>query len=78
MQHLQVQGYRTSFIVSGTGGAKLHSLKPTGRGFATTGQLGFNHIRVTPDELHVQYINTAGQRLHHFRRDQSGEIQVLA
>ncbi len=77
MQHLQVEGYNTSFLISGAGGAKLYAIKPTGRGYVTNQHLGFNHIHVTPDELNVQFIGLSGQSLHRFRRDQSGRIQVL-
>lgn len=78
LQHLKVEGYTSSFIVSGGGGASLYPVKATNRGFVTNHYLGFNHLSVTPDELHVQYINAAGNCLHHFRRDQSGRVTVLA
>ena len=78
MQHLRVEGYSPSFIVSGAGGAKLYDIKPSDRGFANDRHLGFNHIHVTPDELHVQFINPTGECLHHFQRDQAGQVKVLA
>ncbi len=77
LQHLHVEGYPASFIVSGAGGAALYPMKDTNRGFVTNHYLGFNHIRVTTEEINVQYINTAGDCLHHFRRDQSGRVKVL-
>ena len=78
MQHVHVEGYQPSFIISGAGGASLYDIKPTDRGFVTNHHLGFNHLHVTPDEINVQYINAAGDCLHHFRRDQSGRVKVLA
>ena len=77
LQHLQVEGFAANFIVSGAGGAALYELKRTDRGFAANQQHGFNHIHVTPDELHVQFITDDGKCLHHFRRDQSGKVTVL-
>jgi tartrate-resistant acid phosphatase type 5 len=78
LQHLHVEGYSTSFIVSGAGGQRLYKVKETNRGFVTNHYLGFNHISVTPDEIQVQYINADGDCLHRFRRDQTGKVQVLA
>jgi tartrate-resistant acid phosphatase type 5 len=78
MQHLRVEGYTTNFLVSGAGGAKLYNLKPTDRGFIDNRFHGFNHIHVTPEELHVQFITPAGECLHHFQRDRAGQVKVLA
>ena len=56
MQHVQVEGYQPSFIISGAGGASLYEVKPTDRGFVENHHLGFNHLHVTPDEINIQYI----------------------
>jgi hypothetical protein len=32
---------------------------------------------VTPDELQLQFIDTAGNCLHDFRRDRAGNVAVL-
>jgi hypothetical protein len=78
MQHLRVEGYSTSFVVSGAGGAGLYDIKRTGRGFTNDKKRGFNHIHVTPEALHVQFINTDGDCLHHFQRAPAGEVKVLS
>ncbi len=77
MQHVQVEGYQPSFIISGAGGAKLYDITPTDRGFVNNQMFGFNHLHVTPDEINVQFISADGDCLHHFRRDQSGRVKVL-
>jgi hypothetical protein len=77
LQHLRVEGYPSSFIVSGAGGAALYPMKDSDRGYVTNEHLGFNHIHVTPDALHVQFINADGNCLHHFQRDESGNVKVL-
>jgi tartrate-resistant acid phosphatase type 5 len=77
LQHLHVEGYETSFVVSGGGGQKLYRMKDTNRGFVTNHHLGFNHLYVTQEEFHVQFINAAGECLHHFHRDQAGKTKVL-
>lgn len=76
LQHLEVEGYSTSFIVSGAGGARLYDVRPTKRGFADNRDYGFTHIHVTPDELHLQFITAGGECLHAFRRDRAGKVEV--
>ena len=77
MQHLQVEGYSTSFIVSGAGGAALYDIAPSQRGFTDNRHLGFNHLFVTPDRIDVQYINADGECMHAFRRDTKGKVTVV-
>ncbi len=77
LQHLQVEGYSTSFIVSGAGGARLYDIHPSKRGFANNRNLGFTHIHATTQRLEVQFINADGQRLHAFRRDRAGTVEVI-
>jgi tartrate-resistant acid phosphatase type 5 len=77
LQHLRVEDYPTSFVVSGSGGAALYEVKKTERGFVDNLQLGFNHICVTPEKLDVQFIGASGDCLHHFQRTPSGQVTVL-
>ena len=77
MQHLTVDGYSASFIVNGAGGARLYDVRPAKRGFVDNKCLGFNHIHVTPEEVHVQFINADGQCLHQFKRDLAGKTRVV-
>lgn len=76
LQHLQVAGHNTSFLISGGGGRALHKTRSSGRGFSYSG-LGFHHIRVNEKELTVQIIDEWGQRLHSFKRSLLGEITTL-
>ena len=78
MQHLRVEGYNTSFVVSGAGGASLYEIKRTERGFTDEKHLGFNYIHVTSKETNVQFINTKGDCLHHFQRTPAGDVKVLS
>lgn len=77
MQHLRVEGYSPSFLVSGAGGAKLYDVRPSKRGFVDGHQLGFTHIHVTPDALQAQFIDATGKCLHRFQRDPGGKVTVL-
>jgi hypothetical protein len=77
LQHLEVEGHPTSFIVSGAGGASLYDVKPSERGFAER-VLGFAHIHVTASQMDVQFITIEGKRIHAFRRTQAGKVNVIS
>jgi tartrate-resistant acid phosphatase type 5 len=68
MQHLQVEGYRTHFIISGAGGASSYEVSPTERGFAQE-VYGFNHFHLTKDRLYAQFVDADGHCLHHFEQE---------
>ena len=59
MQHLEIDGYQASFVVSGGGGAELMRIKNPDRGYAQD-VFGFNHLHVTPEAVDVQYIDSQG------------------
>lgn len=77
LQHVEANGYRTSFIVSGAGGQKLYEVTPSQRGFSEM-ILGFNHIHVTRDKTTVQYIDTEGRCLHAFERSRNGKVKNVS
>jgi hypothetical protein len=77
LQHLEAEGYDTSFVVSGSGGGSLYEVKPTNRGFAEK-IYGFNHFHVTPEKFEAQFIDAGGNRLHAFRRTLAGKVEVIS
>jgi 3',5'-cyclic AMP phosphodiesterase CpdA len=78
LQHLKVEGYDCSFLVSGAGGQRLYKIKGENRGFAQGRHFGFCHIHVTADELNAQFVNTDGKQLHAFKRQRDGQMKVLS
>ena len=76
LQHLQVEGHDTSFIVTGAGGAGLYDVKTSERGF-TDKILGFTHLHVGRSEINVQFINSEGERLYAFSRNLDGLISTV-
>jgi tartrate-resistant acid phosphatase type 5 len=78
LQHLQVEGYDCTFIVSGAGGQRLYDVKLSDRGFAQGQHFGFSHIHVTPQELRLQFISAAGKQLHAFSKQIDGKTKVLS
>jgi hypothetical protein len=75
LQHLEVDGYHTSFIISGGGGRALHKVKETDRGFARS-QLGFNHLHVDREAVTTRFIDEKGNILHTFKRDLAGKVTM--
>ncbi len=76
LQHLRVDGYSPSFLISGAGGAGLYDITPTGRGFTANQRHGFAHVHVTRDKLDVQFLNADLECLHRFERDPQGDVTV--
>lgn len=76
LQHLQVEGYQPSFLVSGGGGAKLYEITDTGRGFSKQ-MTGFNHIHVNDERIFVQLIDGDGNRMHAFEKNRKGDVKIL-
>ncbi|MBA4146481.1 MAG: metallophosphoesterase [Verrucomicrobia bacterium] len=77
LQHLEVEGYKTSFVVSGAGGAGLYALKESTRGFAKM-IYGFTHIHVTRDKVDLQFIDAKGNCLHSFSRTPDGKVEIAS
>jgi hypothetical protein len=75
LQHLRVEGYSPSFIISGAGGASRYNVKKSERGF-TERTLGFNYFHVSPTRFEAQFINEEGKKLHVFERGLDGQIKV--
>ena len=76
LQHLEVDEFNTSFVVSGGGGRALHKVNEASRGFAKS-QLGFNHIHVDRQAVITRIIDEKGNMLHAFKRDLSGRVSIL-
>jgi hypothetical protein len=78
MQHLRIEGYPTSFVVNGAGGAGNYDCDPSSRGFTDDEELGFNHFHVTADRIDVQFITAEGRCLHAFSQDRAGKVEIKA
>ncbi|RYD74182.1 MAG: hypothetical protein EOP84_20315 [Verrucomicrobiaceae bacterium] len=76
LQHLHVEDYPTSFIVSGAGGASRYDVTPSCRGFSKS-DLGFNHFHISPTRIKGQFINADGKCVHAFRRSLDGRVEIV-
>jgi tartrate-resistant acid phosphatase type 5 len=76
LQHLKVEGYGSSFIVSGAGGASRYDVTHSGRGFSKK-VLGFNHFHISPTRIKCQFIDADGNCVHAFRRSLDGRVDIV-
>ncbi len=74
LQHLEFSGDRTSYVISGGGGAVLRNLRST-RGSEYGEKIsGFTHIEVNPLELRVRHVDSFGRVLHTFGKLPNGDL----
>lgn len=76
LQHLRVEGFSASFIISGAGGANTYKVSPSARGFSEE-VLGFNHFHLNEDRIKAQFIDSEGRCLHAFRRTRDGKVGIV-
>jgi hypothetical protein len=76
MEHLEIPGWTTSFLIAGGGGAHSHPLSRDDRGFSRQAY-GFVSFDFTPDSAVVHYIGADGVPMHVFERTRAGVVKVL-
>lgn len=76
LQHLEIPGWKTSFVLAGGGGAHQHPMIRDNRGPFSRSIYGFVHFDFTPDQVTVRYIGTGDQVLHEFVRTKAGAVRV--
>ncbi len=77
LQHLEVDGWPTSFILAGGGGAKIRVMKRDDRGPFSRSLNGFFHLQFTPEQAHGRFISSTGELVHEFTRTASGKVKVI-
>ncbi len=77
LEHLQVPGWQTTFLISGGGGENIKRPVPGNRGLFVRASLGFAALQCDPRAVKVSLVNAAGQALHVFERDRAGQIRIL-
>ena len=76
LQHLEFEGRRTSFVVSGGGGARVRDLKNEGRGPFSRAVYGFTHLQVGREKLVVRHLDANQKLLHTFHRTPDGQVHI--
>jgi tartrate-resistant acid phosphatase type 5 len=68
LEHLEVDGWPTAFLVIGGGGGRLRSEGKTAHGPFSRVSLGFVHLAMDRKQATVRFIDGAGNLLHEFTR----------
>lgn len=76
LQHLELEGLHTSFVLSGGGGAKTRALEspremPYGRDI-----YGFTHLRIEPERMVFTHLDTTATPVHRFTKRADGGFEV--
>lgn len=76
LQHLELEGKFTSFVLSGGGGAKTRELKTERKMPFGKPVCGFTHLQVQPDAMTFTHIGADGGVLHRFSKKPDGSISM--
>ena len=76
LQHLEFAGLRTSFVLSGGGGAALYPMKPSLRGPYSEMIYGFTHLEVSPEKFIVRHLDPTQKQVHAFSKTRDGKVEV--
>jgi len=77
LQHLEIEGWQTSFILAGGGGAKIRPMKRDDRGPFSRSLNGFFHLRLDDNQATGRFIDIKGQLVHEFTRTADGKVSVM-
>lgn len=65
LQHLELEGLRTSFAISGGGGARTRALRESGRRVPFGSAVyGFSHLQVNASKTTLRHLDIAGRQVH--------------
>jgi len=77
LQHLELEGLKTSFIVSGAGGARVRELKSKRAVPFARDVQGFSHLQINADRLVLRHLDANGKQLHAFSKSPDGKVTLL-
>jgi tartrate-resistant acid phosphatase type 5 len=76
LQHLELEGLFTSFVVSGGGGARTRALGSKRKVPYADDVHGFTHLRVEREALVFSHHGADGKLLHRFTKRQDGGFEI--
>jgi hypothetical protein len=77
LQHLEITGRRTSFILCGGGGAGIRPMRNDRRGPFSKSLYGFAHLTFRAELATVRLVDRERRVVHAFSRDREGNIRIL-
>lgn len=78
LQHLELDGLKTSFVVSGGGGARVRKLKSDRKTPYGKDVYGFSHLSFSRDRLTLRHIDANGMQVHAFTKLADGTVNLEA
>lgn len=78
LQHLELEGLKTSFVISGGGGARLYPHEKTRPNSVTIDTYGFSHFSISKNRLFVRHIDPNGKVVHAFSKGVNHDWKVEA
>lgn len=78
LQHLELDGLRTSFVLSGGGGASLYPHDKVRKNSVVLETFGFSHLSVSNDRLVVRHIDPDGKIVHAFSKGVKHDWKIEA
>ncbi len=76
MQHLEIEGQRTTHVLSGGGGARIREMKSDRKVPYARPVNGFSHLEITPGKLLCRHIDSTGQQIHAFSKTATGMMTL--
>lgn len=77
MQHLELDGHSTSFVLSGGGGAKIRPLEGSHPREYGKDIYGFSHLQINPSRILVRHLDHEGHQLHAFTKSPEGQFHLI-
>jgi len=77
LQHMEFEGMRISFVLSGGGGQSLHDVKAADHAFGMKVH-GFTHLQVTKEKFTVRHLGADRKQVHAFTKTPDGKIEFLS
>ncbi len=79
LQHMEFEGMRTSFVLSGGGGQGLHDVKEGDRRDAFGFKVhGFTHLEVSKEKFTVRHVDVDRKQVHAFCKSPGGKVEFLS
>lgn len=78
LQHLELEGLRTSFVISGGGGARVRGGAEKHKGNFYQVAHGFSHLSIKSDRLHLCHIDANGKIVHSFSKGKNHDWKIEA
>ena len=78
MQHLELEGLKTSFVISGGGGARVREPANQSRHMPfAQGVYGFTHIEASAERLIFRHLDPNGKQMHGFEKRLDGSFSAM-